>query len=1280
MMIVVLVVLTPMVVFATSPLNITSGDVAELKVYDAQGKSVDLDRTLSDGFYEGWIVRTEDGAVALGSPVGTIVLQPQSILGVSKLTYDDPLFYLVSGTATFQTDAGFTGTLNVATPVSRYQISGTGEIWVSSDIGELIYSFGGDVQTLNVITHAKIKVPSFHYLDMMIPRMDPKPVNQQAYMSMAHNPSPKVAATLPGTPTQPVVVSASSKPVEVPEPAPTTPPAPVEKATPTTPTTPTATLTPVAEVPQEVKVPAVPVFSDIIDISPMTPAVPLFDGTAEAKVLFPETPIFASLPTVRRAVPNAPVFKPTKVSYYHPQIQVRTTPNTIISRVEPVAAEPVVAEEEPAVIQEPAVVEPQAEENKLIVRQPSTMVSRAVPVTKKIDGGVEFSYMLHFDGSDANQVATALSTFAIKPYFSYNTFKLGLQATVSSSGSWKWNDLKGNLKFDASTPLHTVASLTSFIDYLKFGTTSGKVYFNVDSSTPISFGVNSMMGGINHRFDKTSKLGFYNQVNTSWYGHQIYFDDLYLTNLLNTTDKSQTGGVRFRFTPVQSYPFSIGVSTLVAMTNKGVNDFHVDLYPSLDFSFPLINTRKLRLNLNIGTALYLPVAPSVDFTQIYDKNGSSFLAKFPNLLGSAGLEASFAGAKLGVTFAYNKGQAVLNLINNTSFSGQPMTTGDIFDIYLNGAYAIGGFQVSGSWNIPFCFSNGFAMADLVNDASNRKADVATLELGYSSTRWNFGLGLQQIDMIGSYKQLFGTGDISTKFSHFLDPNYTNVYASVAYDADAVRLSLKLSTEKATMTNFDVAPVLDLGMTLRLGTGTVKQFGEAAILARDSKIKISGSLSATYVNRKFSDTGVVDRNIPDQILFIEPKLMLDSDNFSMGFGINFGMNLAYHTFFDPSSWYAPRGDRFWDFGFFNSANTTMFDKVLDMVTDVFSLVDHLRIGKPLSSFYLTMDREKPVSFANGTLVSNLMPNLEAPYFTALPLYNKLSTRYFGYELFVDDMTFPTLAGLSLVAKPTATSYPVGIGLSAVVQANRTLDDSRLYPAIDVTLPIIYNKGLDSMSFGIHVATAAKLSKNNGNAFLLLDGKKLKNYLLAGSLDGTFGNFDFTVAGGVQSGLLSYGMFDEYYPRVRSNTNFVGDETADQTIFGNMAFGYSGKVFSAQAGYTLEFTAPGFKSFNFGTDTLNLALQVNTSAVDVSIGFVKQNLTNEIKNLLNTKPSLANGLQSFFVNKDAIVYSQLDVKAGLATLSARFSTTATYDANGEAEATLKPSLSMGMKIGF
>lgn len=1319
-LIVMAIVLMPSMAFSSSPLYVSNGDVSGFKAYDSQGKAVNPDQMLDDGLYEGWILRTEDSIVALGSPAGAIVLQPQSILGISRLTYEDPVFYLVSGSAIFQTDKGFAGTLNVVTPVSRYQVTGTSQIWVSSDLGELIYSFGGNVAAFNVITKRKTTVPSYYYLDMMIPLMDPKAVNQQAYMSMAYNPDPAIVASLPGTPVQPVIASVEAKAVdEVPatevlaEPAPALiePAAPGEQVDEATPATPVAPTTPVATVAPAIQeeatvsripaapvvlagtvvpeIPAVPVFSDIIGISPMTPKAPafsdvvaisplapkapLFAGTAESKPLFPEAPVFESLPTINKPVPRAPVFTPAKISYYRPSVQSFEEPKVILE--EPIASTPM---EEPAAAPATSASTP-GEDDKLTVRQPSGLISGAAPEKTKLDAGVALSYSLHYDGSSADADVQPLSTIAVKPYFSYNTFKLGLRATLSTTGSLKWEDIGGTLKFDASSPLNTIASITSFIDYFKFGTTSGKVYFNVDTTSPISFGVNSMMGGINHRFDKTSMLGFYNQVNTSWYGHQIYFDDLYLNDLL--ANRQQTGGVRFRFTPTQAYPFSIGISSLVVLSRPSAS-LVVDLYPSLDFSFPLVNNRKLRMNLNIGGALYLQAYPDFKVSDIYDKDAASLMEKFPNFLASAGLDATFGGAKLGATVAFNRGKVVSNLINNTSYSGKSMTTGNILDLMLNGSYAVNGFQIAGSWNLPFKLSGDFGLAPLAGDAHGRKADISSLELGYAGTAWSFGAGLQQIDMIGAYSALFtGSGSASEKIGAFLNPEYTNVYAYAEYDAGAVRLDMKLSTAKTTpgQTNMGIAPVLDLGMTMRLGTGTFPQFGESPLLTKEGKVKISGSIGATYVNRRFSSTPS-NKNSNDQMLFIKPVLLFDSDNFSLGVGINFGASLGYHTVFDPASWYAPRGDRFWDFGVFDTSSLSTPQKVLDLVTDVFNLVEHLRICKPLSSFYLLMDREQALTFAGGTLVDNILPDIEAPYFTALPLYNRLNTLYFGYELFIDDMTFPTLAGLAISAKPIAMSYPFKIGISAVAQAKRpSYEAFRLYPTVDITLPIIYNKGLDSLSLGIHASTAAQLSGTAGNKFLLLDeNSQLKNYLLAGSLDGTFGNFNFTLAGGIQSGILSYGMFDEYY--LRRNTDFVGVETAARTFFGKVAFGYASNVFSIHTGYILDVDLPNFSSLSYVGDKFNLELKISTSVVDVSAGFVKQNIFSEIRSLFNTRPSLLGGLNTFFVNENAVAYGQLDIKAGLATVTGRISTTEVYDTDGKPTGNVKPALSMGVKIGF
>lgn len=1283
LLIICIAVLLPTAAFADSPLYVSEGDVSGFRVYDMQGKPIAVDTMLTQGLYEGTILRTGAEPVALGSPAGTVVMQPDTIMGVSRLSLQDPVLYLVTGTAFFQIDEAFSGMLSISTPVSRYQISGPGKVWVSSDIGELVYAFEGQVSAFNIITKQRTQVPSAHYLDMMTPFMEPKPISRQAYMSMAYDPDTTFAATLPmATPDIPAFATTTAQKMtfqipeqpEEPVAKPQEPTFASTKMEPQVPQVPAVLLfpeTPAAgEATAAPAIPRIPTFSVVTSdfLAPAEPQAPACLSSvvspSEMPAAVPASPKFSETPVAERIVhipmkaetsveipakalvPQAPAFTPTRISYYR-QPKAETIPS-------------VVAPQNP---------QPTQPDDKLTIRQPSGVVSGAQPEKSKFQGGVALSYRLHYNGSPIT--VEPLSTLAVRPYLTYGTMRLGLQATVGTTGSLAWDDLTGTVKFDTSSPLSIAASVARFIEYFRIGTTSGRFNLNADTTSPLTFGINSMMGGLDHRFSDTDELSLYTQVNTASYGHQLYFDDLYLQGLLE--GGTQSGGIRFRFTPLKSYPFSVAASSLVVLS-KTSGTFVADLYPGIDLSFPLVNTRKLRLNLNVGGALYMQAAPDFDITDVFDADGADFSAKFPNLLASAGIEASFSSVRIGATLAFNHGKAVSNLINDTRFSGTPMTSGDVLDFMIDGSYSVGALKIDGSWNVPFSMAGPFGIADLAGDTNGRKADVSSLTLSYSGKKWSFGAGIQQIDMIGSYRSLFASGaSFSTRVASFLDPDYTDIFGYAAYDTGAVRLDAKLSTASETngQTSLGFSPVIDMGMTVRFDSDSIAKFGKTESGTESGQVAVSGNVGVMYMNRRFSATpSPADSN--DQVLMLSPTIQLDTDNFSLGLGIEVGFSLGYNTFLDRMSWYRPRGDWQYDFGFLGNNGMSTFWKAFDMATDLFNLVEHFTFGTAQSSFMIRMDRTTALTFSGGALVNDILPAVESPYFSALTLYNSLSTKYFGYELFVDDMTCPTLAGLAVMGRPTAGTYPFGIGVSAVLQAEQKLYEMRLYPAVDMVFPI-----MDDMSFEAHVATAARFSDTDGNAFLLLDSNgSLRNYLVSGAMNGRFGGFGLSAAVGIQSGMLSYGMFDEFY--IRNSRSILGDETAASTLFGDIGAQYDGGGLSVRTGYLAAFDLTGFSGIDSIQDKFDLQLTYLGSKIDISAGFVKRDLLSALNSFSGSGAPLLTTLKGFFISDDAILYGQLDVKAGNATLSGRISTTQAYEMNGNATGTIKPTIAMGATI--
>ncbi len=145
----------------------------------------------------GWIVLSGQEPVTIKGPYATIVLQRESILTVGSIKRDKPSFYLVAGSASFLVTPSFLGKFEVSTPIGIYKLQGSGELFVSSDVSELVFSLGGKVQVLNAITRQLTDLPSFTYLNLADPLVTVKEISRQTYETLSINPKKATTRILP---------------------------------------------------------------------------------------------------------------------------------------------------------------------------------------------------------------------------------------------------------------------------------------------------------------------------------------------------------------------------------------------------------------------------------------------------------------------------------------------------------------------------------------------------------------------------------------------------------------------------------------------------------------------------------------------------------------------------------------------------------------------------------------------------------------------------------------------------------------------------------------------------------------------------------------------------------------------------------------------------------------------------------------------------------------------------------------------------------------------------
>ncbi|WP_422481233.1 hypothetical protein [Pleomorphochaeta sp. DL1XJH-081] len=206
------VILTLMAIFMVaapvSAANTGIGESGNPYLYIASGMDSDYFQFNDKGVFvpqtdppaelkKGWIILSGQEPVTIKGRYTTIVLQRESILTIGSARVDSPSYYLVAGSASFLVDKPFSGTFEVSTPVGIYKLEGPGEMFVSSDYAELIFSLGGEIEVMNAITRQISDVPPYTYMNLADPFLHTKQISQQTYDTLSINPNKGSIKTLP---------------------------------------------------------------------------------------------------------------------------------------------------------------------------------------------------------------------------------------------------------------------------------------------------------------------------------------------------------------------------------------------------------------------------------------------------------------------------------------------------------------------------------------------------------------------------------------------------------------------------------------------------------------------------------------------------------------------------------------------------------------------------------------------------------------------------------------------------------------------------------------------------------------------------------------------------------------------------------------------------------------------------------------------------------------------------------------------------------------------------
>lgn len=371
----------------------------------------------------------------------------------------------------------------------------------------------------------------------------------------------------------------------------------------------------------------------------------------------------------------------------------------------------------------------------------------------------------------------------------------------------------------------------------------------------------------------------------------------------------------------------------------------------------------------------------------------------------------------------------------------------------------------------------------------------------------------------------------------------------------------------------------------------------------------------------------------------------------------------------SNWYRQRDNLLWDFG---GGAAYSFDLIEDIVSDSFSLVDHLYIGREASAFYLAIDDHQELSIGHGSVLGNLQTSIDDPYIRRVGFYQTTDTPYYQHELLIDDITMARLYGASFGLTPVPDIYPVRIGVSAVADIEVEPTEIIMIPSLELDLPIT-----DELSFYTGLSALMILSDEDGFVYDASYANGLQDFMISGGIESVHDTFSYGLSGYYGKAPISFfNIFGEDYAWRRENVLELLDTydtaAAQSDFMGLYAHGALDlEHFDGSISYLLPFTSSFVPDLE--EDRLSIALETTSGPVSAELGFSSDGLYTALTESTFDLFSTSNRLFAGF----GYTLGDMEIKARYAqsALYTLNSTTGIYEVSDN---TPTPTLSMETTI--
>jgi hypothetical protein len=342
--------------------------------------------------------------------------------------------------------------------------------------------------------------------------------------------------------------------------------------------------------------------------------------------------------------------------------------------------------------------------------------------------------------------------------------------------------------------------------------------------------------------------------------------------------------------------------------------------------------------------------------------------------------------------------------------------------------------------------------------------------------------------------------------------------------------------------------------------------------------------------------------------------------------------------DLSTWHTPRGNLLWNYG----GGKSGFEKIQDITTDALSLIDHISIGDADSSFYLRADDTSSIDFGLGMRAGGLQTSIDHPSIRRTGLYNRFDTKFFDYELFVDDISYARLFGLRLAASPIPETYDFTLGFYGLADIKTMPTQMLLIPGIDLQLPIV-----PGVSVIGDISGLMYYNYNSETSFVYdatYNETGFHHFQAAGGLSGEFGSFSIKALANYRRGDLPFNLFGADYPHRRDallDDFDNGDISADGDhldIYGRIGM-ESGQL-TSYFSYLIPMNVPSY-AIDFSEDLLQAGFSFEAGSFTLGADALRRDVTGLLED------------PSAFMDRNTMLSASLSYRIGRLTAEARYS---------------------------